>query len=103
MKTQFNAVNHLERLIKEKFHVFLVLGHRPQFRCPRGKHIKMETYADAYLNRDDAFTKGVMPIASARAYCAEGDQFVKSKGMTLALRRLYRTLTWGYSKQSRRP
>lgn len=101
MKTQFNhqsAVRvhqHLAKIIKERFGVFLEVQH---LQYPNGHRIRKHehmfravTHVWAYHSLDDArnFRE---PITRASAYCGMSDQFVRAEGLVIAMRRLYRQL-----------
>jgi len=79
--------NHLESLLNQKGY-FVDIKHE-QF--PGNKKVRATTTVWAYNSVADA-KKKVNPVGQAVAVCSINDQFVKTYGLTTALRRLYRDL-----------
>jgi hypothetical protein len=94
---------HLERLVKEKFGVYVEVFH-DQFNPPilnhRNKPIRARTTVMAFRNIEDAKAASQNPgsvqaIALASSECSVNDTFEKRVGLTKAYSRLYRELAKG--------
>ena len=79
----------LTDLIKKRFGVYLEINHR-QYPSPDAPYSAVTTVM-AFRSLVDA-RSGVNPLGQAQAKCVRGDQFVRAKGLEIALRRLYRDL-----------
>lgn len=83
-KQKFLPHVHLENLIKNKFGVSLTIRHAQNvIGRPEGGYTSVTAYSDKHA---------VAPIAQEIAYCRPGEAFNKRTGLTVSLRRLYRTL-----------
>lgn len=91
---------HLERLVKEKFGVYIEVFH-DQFNPPilnyRNKPIRARTTVMAFKSAEDAKAASVHPgsvtaVAVATSECSVNDTFEKRIGLTRAYSRLYRVL-----------
>lgn len=86
---------YMTNLIKERFGVFLEIRHSqyPQGYIPRQHTRPVRAITDvwAYRTPEDArhFRDSV---AHASACCGMSDQFVRAKGIEVAMKRLYRKL-----------
>ncbi len=81
---------YLANLVKKKFGVFLEIDHQ-RFDNADSK-LRAITRIRAYNSLEDAKNNKNM-IAAGLSHCSRGDQFVRSTGLEIALRRLYRDLS----------
>jgi len=84
---KFLLHNHLENLLNQRGY-YVDIKHE-QF--PGNKKVRATTTVKAYKSVEDA-KKKVNSVGEAVAICSVNDQFVKTYGLTVALRRLYRDL-----------
>jgi len=94
--TKFKAHVHLMNLIKQRFNVVLEVRHDrfDNLTNPMDKSSgfpRAITHVEAYANIEDAHNRQNV-LATAAAYCSWNDQFTRSAGLTVALRRLYQEL-----------
>ncbi len=96
----FKVHVHLEKLIKDKFGVFLEVYHdqfNPPIKNYRNKPIRARTTVMAYSSANDAVKASkepgsVIPVGIAHAECSANDVFEKRVGLAKAYHRLYRVL-----------
>lgn len=91
---------HLERLVKDKFGVYVEVFHDqfdPPIKNHRNKPIRARTTVMAFKSVEDAKAASINPgsvdaVAIAVSECSSKDNFEKRVGLTKAYHRLYRVL-----------